>query len=86
MAAPNQKDKARPVNPLVKAITGVLPEGSLPMRVSAVPLAAPNGNGGIVAITLGISKAAVSLSGLALTMTPATSCITAERTLRFSRR
>lgn len=56
VAAPNPKDKARPVNPLIKAITGVLPEGNLPMRVSAVPLAAPNGSGGIVAITLGIHQ------------------------------
>lgn len=58
VAAPSQKNKARPVNPLVKAITGVVPEGSLPMRVSAVPLAAPNGSGGIVAITLGIHQPA----------------------------
>lgn len=56
--APPKKDKARPVTPLVKAINGVLPEGNLPMRVSAVPVAAPSGSDAMVAITLGIHQPA----------------------------
>lgn len=53
---PARPNTARPVDPIARAITGVLPEGNLPMRVSVVPLAAPSGKDGIAAITLGIHQ------------------------------
>lgn len=43
-------------DPLAKAISGVLPEGNLPMRVSVIALASPTGKDGIAAITLGIHQ------------------------------
>lgn len=56
LMAPAKPGKSKPVNPLVQSISGVLPEGNLPMRVSATSVAAPNGDGAMVAITLGIHQ------------------------------
>lgn len=60
---PAAKPAKTPVSPLAAAISGVLPEDGLPLRVAATALPVSTGKGAMLAITLGVNQPADDVQG-----------------------